>query len=120
MVAPQFERKITLGNVITLGVQVVLLVAFFAGLNFRVDAAQNGVTDLKNNDIAALKTNVASIADSIEPIDHRLTTVEDKQQAAADRGLVTQSTLKDIQATLSVVLQQTAAINARLGAQIQH
>jgi len=102
----QFERKISMGTVISAVVQIVILVAFISALNFRVGATETAISTVQSWEADTNKTVAA--------VETRLTTAEVKQQAAADQGAQTASTLKDMQATLSLLLQQTAAINATL------
>jgi hypothetical protein len=87
-------------------VQLLALAWFIIGLNFRVDDTQR--------DINSLQAWQGSAVTNLSAMQTTLTTVQDKQQAAADRGAQTQSELVDIQKTLTLLLQQTAAIDARL------
>lgn len=101
-----FDRRVTTGNLISIAVYVVAMIVAGVMLNARVASAEGAIGNLQLWESA---TN-ATVASS----DTRLTTLEVKGQAAADRGAQTQATLKDIQQTMTVLLQQTAAINAKL------
>lgn len=102
----QVERKISLGTVLSALVQLIALAWFIIGLNYRVDDTQHSIDTLQAWQGSAIT--------SMSTMQTGLTTVEDKQQAAADRGAQTQAELVDIQKTLTLLLQQTAAIDARL------
>lgn len=102
----QVERKVSWGTMLSALLQLLVLAWFIIGLNFRVDDTQR--------DINSLQAWQGSTVTNLSTMQTGLTTVEDKQQAAADRGAQTQAELLDIQKTLTLLLQQTAAIDARL------
>lgn len=97
-----FDKRITLGNIIA----ACVMLAGFAGMwwNF-------------SSEFATARSNITDLQDQVTPlpaIESRLTVVEVNQKNGADRGVQTQATLRDIQAQISLLLQQTAAINATL------
>lgn len=111
------ERKISWGTIISAAVQMVLLVAFIAGLNYRVDAAQRDITDIKAAQI--------SITTSVASLETRSTALEINQKNGSDQGQQFQQDMKqalgDVRAAVNELrvqnvqmLQALAALNATL------
>jgi len=99
-----FERKITLGNIIS--VIGTLIAVFGIWWNF-------------SGEFATAKSNIVDLQQQVAPIpamDTRLTVVEVNQKNGADRGVQTQAALRDLQQQVQLVLQQQAAGNAKLEA----
>ena len=68
-----------MGTVLSAVIQIIVSVAFIAALNFRVGAAEGAIGNLQ---VWEKDTN-----ETVSSVESRLTTVEVKQQAAADRAL---------------------------------
>jgi len=80
--------------------------AQLASANYAIASAQSDIKDIKGWEVDTNNT--------VGSVENRLTTVEVNQKNGQDRSVQTQATLKDMQSQISLILQQTAAINATL------
>lgn len=114
MTGPAFERKITLGTIIAVVVNLVGIGVAFGVLKTEQSSQGATIDEIKTTTIPEIRLTANATNAAVGSLQVQMGGVVANQVNGQQRSAQTQSTLADMQKEITQILQQTAAINATL------